>query len=371
MQHLEGRLSTFSLSNSSIALATAGLLFLSDFSSATGPCLAQGPGPIDDKAIAILRGVAESRSGLKRGRMKLIVSVKAPTGTDNSNQYTVLFEGSRRRFDNESSLRGVMGKGSKAAFDGSRVVQFNGQRDVNLRQIDDSTGEVLFDPRILGITTSYYSGYAINQCLGIDNPRAARIIAEESIENRKVTHIQLIDAYERHFEFWVSEGPEFQVVRCLRKSSGSKRTITTQSSYVPDVFRGLLPTRVVTTENGPDGLPRLEYVMQVQSAEEPAAIDSKQWTLEGINPPIGTNVLDLRIKEQVGYWDGTRIVKDLGSVPPAMPPSKEELKNKDFRTWLVVANLIGVAVAGVSLWYWKRSRRLSGNNDPTPPSGSA
>src|SRR6266404_1906538 len=103
-----------------------------------------GPDP-----IILLQGVEGVREQIPPSRLH-IRTLYEGSFSGGEPEYMVLFNRELRYFastNGDSPMRML--------FDGKDVLRFDGASSVILRNLDTQTPDYLFDPRLLGITTSY------------------------------------------------------------------------------------------------------------------------------------------------------------------------------------------------------------------------
>jgi hypothetical protein len=69
-----------------------------------------------------------------------------------------------------------------------------------------------------------------------------------------------------------------------------------------------LPSFVETKSIDANGKLKWGDKIEIIEAKCPIKLQSKMWTIAGLNPKKGAEIVDLRIKKGIGYWNGTKIV---------------------------------------------------------------
>jgi peroxiredoxin len=111
--------------------------------------------------------------------------------------------------------------------------------------------------------------------------------------------VSALGSGERHF--WVDSRYSDRVLRFEWRHENANAIVI--SEYDVDNSRDALPVSV-RFENFRDNQLRTTYRFTRRNSAFNFKADSRVWTLNGLEMPIGTEVVDKQLKRRIGYWDG-------------------------------------------------------------------
>lgn len=246
--------------------------------------------------VTLLQGVQSVRLQIPPSRLQ-IRTVYADDWSTNETVMLVEFDGDQRRFakvGGEFELR--------SAFNGNEVIHFDGGQSVTVRDTSNSTSDYFFDPRLLGITTTYWWSESAGHAFPMDDSKI-EVIGHERISGEMAWHVRITDSYEQRIDLWIDPDNSFRVYRFDFSIEGLKRN-EALSFYENPKFTWL-PSRVESRNYRANGRLVLTRVFTILKAQADVAFSDRTWTLAGLNLPIGVSVTDLRINRRVGYWNGS------------------------------------------------------------------
>jgi hypothetical protein len=300
----------------------------------------------------LLIGIASVREQIPPSRLYIRVNSEHVFGSSQED-YSVLFDGELRYFaqTNESG-------GTRILYDGRDVMRFDGQGSVILRNLDSQTSDLLFDPRIFGISALYTWGRTIQGVLYLRDDQNAEmeLVGEEEIHGSATWHILITTPTGGKVDLWVDQKPGFRVYRLdERWASGSR----TARSFYETTDYPWLPSRVETEEFDSDGKLRFKRAISILAATANVRIHEKVWTLEGLLAGLELSLLvpitDVRAGQIVGYWRDGKLGPPLPWEPAPSPPPLSSKRMISMGLMTVVL-LVPVAVLA-----WRRfSRQRSG-----------
>jgi hypothetical protein len=266
------------------------------------PAVTDKPDP-----IALLAGVESARMQVPPSRLKLRVLASDPSGTK---EQALMVE-----FDGQ--LRGFTCPGSetpyRTLFDGSHAICYEEHsRQIAYHSLTDGGSMALFDPRLIGLTTSYAWAETIQDVVPYKSPGCqATVVGEEDVEGRHCWHIRLgipLPKYHatNRVDFWIDGKARFRVYR--RDWNHVVTLLYYENSRYP-----WLPSRVVSKEYVNRGTGRWEEratkEIRVLEAEPNVRFTASRWTLQGLQATPGTLVADANVGQHIGTWSGTRIIQ--------------------------------------------------------------
>jgi hypothetical protein len=297
-------------------------------------CKADSPDP-----AVLLQGVEQARLQIPASRL-IAKMVYTNSLASVSKQLVVEFDGNKRRYLSGETKSGDL-------FDGSQAICFDGKDSVTLRDTSDATANYLFDPRLLGITTTYSWGETIETAVPHQNVKKIELIGAEQINGLPVWHVRLIDSYDQQINLWINSDHGFRVYRYDFSILGETNSTL---SYYENPDYPWLPSRVETSyRSGTNGSILSGRTTSILKAEK-AKLPEKTWTIAGVQPAIGAAVSDLRIKQRIGYWNGHGL-SQRADLEPEFEPVK---MSKRFPVLMIIIFLVGPVVF---LWHYYSSKR--------------
>ncbi len=176
-----------------------------------------------------------------------------------------------------------------------------------------------FDPRALGITTGLYSDLTLNESvayrLGRDFTLAAANDPSGKQDPETVT-VELTDRFGQRVRFAMQPRSPYRVYRYSKTiprsdaDGGILVRYVTEAEYWPDAATSWLPKRLVMYHqpNGDVSQRAAETTVEFNEPEFVSKFDRQTWTIEGLSMPVGQPLTDLRIKQRIGYWDGSKLL---------------------------------------------------------------
>ncbi len=297
-------------------------------------CQAATPDP-----LTLLKGVEQARLQIPPSRLtvQLIYTNAAGRGTE---EHIIEFDGSKRRYSTENA------KGCEL-FNGSNVVSFDGSRSVTICDTDQASADYLFDPRLLGITTTYTWGETVKTAVPCRGIKQLALIGADHINRHSVWHVHLIDSYDQQINLWIDSEHGFKVYRYDFNVIGETNSTL---AYYDDQSYPWLPSRVETSyRGGKDGSILAGRSIFILKAKANIKLPKNTWTIAGVRPSIGAAVVDLRMKMRLGYWNGHGLSEN-PDVEPQFNPAKwvTSIRAK----WIIILVIMTI-LPGVIIWLWQ------------------
>lgn len=307
------------------------------------------------RAKALLRGAAEAR--LRSNSIRVEVELGYPdVATPYVNSCLLEMDGARRRID-QSPPPFV---NHSIIMDGDVLTSFRrtAHEDVQIYDLSEATGtrgDVIFDPRVIGLEDDPHCSLAVNVCFWYENVDSMAIVGVEKRGDVEVCKIRVNrSAWNSTREYWIDES-EFRVHRLITDLEGFHLDIV--SEFTDPRIPAPFPSRVTTRREVAGQIPdRREFV--VKSLELDAKIDPERFTLQTMDLTPNTPVVDYRISRIIGYWNGEGISEHpiptkVQDATPPRPPERESAQNIRTRIWLITINVLVVA-GFVGLFWWRR-----------------
>jgi len=266
--------------------------------------------------VYLLKGIISSREQIPPTLLKTRHEVQNPF-INNIYYYTILFDRELRYYSKTNN-----GEVLNMLFNGSDVLQyFCGKSQhlgsVYIRSISQQTSDALFDPRILGLSVLFWSRN-INNCIPYSKEllpfspsyHTVSIIGKELIDDKDTWHINIffkgLSDEGVSLNYWVDPNNRFRVYK-YEEIITNVHHIIINSKY-DDKYKWL-PTYVEELSLLNNGKLSSKYTITILEAKERVNIPSTTWTIAGLNPPKGAEIVDLRIQKGIGFWDGKKVVK--------------------------------------------------------------
>jgi hypothetical protein len=349
----------------------------------------------DPDPVALLRAAEAAREPLHG---KLVIKVRSESiqpKKGESRQYSldIVFDRERRRFVHEETIFTLdppkpgkpspedqfkaIGRDKQRAvalgiahweptrtrliYDGAQTLSYSEQGGGQILAQKPGPPYPCFDPRILGLAHSPTVTESLGDALGYRTAKEVRLVGREEIRGQPVWHVLVVvDAIkgtgERHF--WVEDREGYRVHRYERRAEPKPQNVwadRVELFYSPNGGPHPYPVRVERHAS----YPRQEYQVtyDVESADLKSTPDQSLFGYKGLEMPPGAMVIDERISQVAGYWDGEGLGPDRpAAVKQAVQIAAEEEEGGRGRRWLFPAiTATAVLALVVGLRYWRRS----------------
>jgi hypothetical protein len=346
------------------------------------------PGP---DPLALLRGVEAARLAIPSGQIEWRVERTRPLtpkyGKDLIRVFAT-FDGGKRRFeehkrvlwtepvegasqrspddllaamdeDREEFVRAGFGQWKevrvRSIFDGTQFLQFLGGSGATIADPSRGTPNYVFDPRILGITPLLSLKATVPRCLAYRDAQSVELVGEEDIDGQQAWHVKVVGSPEAMAEchFWIEANEPFAVYRCERRTPYSHDVSV--SHYDSPSGADRLPTRVLIEYHQDNGEVSHRFEFTQVEAQFGINPDDGAFTLAGLDLPVGAPVVDVRIHQRLGYWNG----KGLSHTRTAAMGPRYELEPTppDTRVWYLVLALLPILIVAVILYRHHRFKQ--------------
>lgn len=293
----------------------------------------------------LLNGVRSVREQLPPSQLHLRATFRSPT-INNQSEFLVIFSGARRMYCQTNGGPDNV----RILFDGSEVFRYDGINSAIVRDPDTQTPDYLFDPRLLGITTSYTWDGTLESGLYLGS-ESIRLVGKEEVHGLPAWRVHAVGKYNRELDIWVAADDRFSVYKVVEQAEGLGRR-EGLSFYNEAILHGL-PARVENTDYDIKGQIRFQRTLEVLSYTPHLATSNTSWTLNalfgGVKLPTWVPVTDVRIGAVRGYWrDG-----ELG--PPEPWEHKPQPPKLGYKSVTVMVAVVGLLAAA---FLWKTGRKV-------------
>lgn len=264
--------------------------------------------------------------------------------------YEVLVDGGKRRF---RSL-GPSDRAGRAAYDGQALYYYHPHPGVvERRKLEGFADEFVFDPRTLGLNHYWLPQIGVEDTLPIAEGGHADVIGRARVGGWETWHLRIRPGRKWRF-------PDGYLVECWIDGRGRVRRywqngVTVESDYDKDIPGGL-PSTVHSVGN-PSGQRDARTVCVIQKIVSlPGGLGEEEFSIGGLDVPMGTPVHDLSLKKRIGFWDGSRVIEGVGDAALAATVAFDRRA-----AWVTLAVMFLLLVGG-GVWFVKAWRRsgLSG-----------
>lgn len=318
----------------------------------------QPPDPVE-----LLRNIAGARQKIASGEMEFEVShydFSRPLDGTNQMRINVVFDGGKRRFESfdrefayvlmgpdadkvtDAKIRDMrldkeaaVKAGLLTGFESHHVTECDGAALLNYWEtdgkpesatIDDpakGSAWYVFDPRCLGLSPTLLPRTTIEDCLGHRNAESVQLVGRESVEKIATWHVRVLFKSHMASDFWIDISHPSRVIK---NAWNGDEVLSEFDPAQPD---DPIPTEVFCIAfHGPDR-ERSQTRFIRRRARFNVPVDPASWTLAGLNLPVGTEVVDLRIQRRIGYWNGSGLSQNFLSKTAPRPPEKHRPPNAD------------------------------------------
>jgi hypothetical protein len=257
-------------------------------------CFAQTPDP-----VILIQGVEQARLQIPPSRLHIHVVFRDPLRS-HERDHVLEFDGDRRRsLPSPPQNVGLF-------YDGSQVCRYiPSNKQASFRDIADSTSDTLFDPRTLGLSVGLGWNLTVSDLLPYKQG-TVEMVGKEQVHGIDAWHVRILlkKPFNYSRDLWIGDTDKFPVYRYEVNLENQKHSII---SFYDNKTYPSLPSRVECSSSNTNGTLRFGLVVTITKAEQNVAFPEANWTLAGLNLPVGTEVMDRRTKLTIGYWNGTNV----------------------------------------------------------------
>lgn len=257
-------------------------------------CCAQTPDP-----ITLIQGVEMARLQIPPSRLHFHV-VYRDLLRKNESDHVIEFDGNKRR-----SLP-LTPQGASLFYDGSQACLYSPDRkQASFRDIQDATPDALFDPHTLGLDSGLGWPLMVADLLPY-REGGVEMVGREMVRGIETWHVRisLSKPFKHQRDLWIGDATGFPVYRYDLTLESERQTVM---SFYESPSYTWLPSRVECSSVDTNGTLRFGLTVTLTKAEAQVSFSETNWTLAGLNLPVGTQVMDRRTKLTIGYWNGTSV----------------------------------------------------------------
>lgn len=323
-------------------------------------CTTKGQDDTVPAPAALLLGVENAR--LAYSRVLVRMEVFWNTGRPDAQSYRCLVEqvGQHRRF----GIDVLNGRPQIIIQNGDECFGYRRTANGAVRLYDlhygAKSGDLAYDPRLLGLAEVLKCNLRVDQCLWYDDADSLTTQGTEELDGIPMWRVVAVRD-DTTLTDWIEE-PTFRIHRRVVKTPLSVTTILSSYDGVDD--GSPFPSHVEARYELNDGHALRTTITRVNEFALDASIPEDRFTLASMDLPLNTSIVDYRIQRVVGFWDGEGISPEraryAGARSGNLPPAFEEAKAQNTPSryvWIAVVNVVFVMIVG---GVWWRKRRAAG-----------
>lgn len=302
-------------------------------------CRAQSP-----DAITLIQGVELARLQIPPSRLHFHLVFRDPL-RKNEKDHILEFHGDKRR------LAALTPQDTSLFYDGSQACLYlPSLKQASFRDIADSTADCLFDPRVLGLSSGLTWAGSLSELLPYKQGRV-EMVGGEQVRGLSAWHVRILmeDPIKYQIDLWIGDTERFPVYRYDMAFDTERRSII---SFYEDQSYPWLPSKVDSTTFTTNGALIFGLTVALTEAEANVAFEETNWTLAGLNLPVGTEVVDRRTKLTTGYWSGTNVTPF--NVWAANRSAKPKPTTRTEHSRVTVLVILFATAAVFPFLFWKR-----------------
>jgi hypothetical protein len=242
----------------------------------------------------------------------------------------------------------------RAVCVGSEVMEYSEQSGAAVKDAATGSPEMCFDPRILGVARNPTVTLTLSDTLGFATAKEVRLHDKETIRGVEAWHVEVVRPVEGiSYHFWVEDKEGFRIhryeYRTKREGGGDATTCRAESYYTSNA---LLPDRVEEVHVDSAGEAEVTFAVDVTGLG--TRPDSSVFGYKGLELPPGEEVVDDRIKQSLGFWDGERLLPKRND---AVKKAVALANNQPGTDWITIILVAVAALGAVALiWFYFRRR---------------
>ncbi|MES2789706.1 MAG: hypothetical protein V4719_08800 [Planctomycetota bacterium] len=268
--------------------------------------------PSVSEALGLLKALEKTRTSFKPFRLN--GTLRRPfLNADDKTTFRVDCEDAKYRVTSLGSRRRV------AVYDGEQLLTYDGQQNAAIMKPEERSSSALaFDPRTLGFSTGLYSDLTLKENLAYHSAKDTVIVdIPPGRRQSGLVGVELTDRFAQRIRFEVENHAPYRVhyyskTISRKDGKGIFATYTTTTEYWPEQSENWIPKKLTAfTQYGDDDQKVVESVVEFERPEFVSEIAPSTWTIAGLSLPFGEPVVDLRIKQRIGYWNGAELVEQV------------------------------------------------------------
>lgn len=237
-------------------------------------------------------------------------------------------------------------------YDGEQLLSFDNAGSAVISRRDQPPPGFSFDPRAIGLIPIYNAKLTLDKQIPYSSAKRIRLSRRESVDDVATVVVHLVDQFGEENRYWIQPTKNYRVVRFekeIRFVNGDDHHVhrfEVTSRFPAEAPQGMqwIPSEV-HAKGIHDGVETLNNELRGGTIEVVKGFPPHIWTLKGLNMPVGQPVVDLRIKERIGYWNSDGVLTEEPMASPARPTSTAAPKragNFFVRSLLLIVNAVAL-----------------------------
>jgi hypothetical protein len=167
--------------------------------------------------------------------------------------------------------------------------------------------DLVYDPRILGLVDLPSANKTVKQCMCYEIYTEQSLVDRETINGTNVWHVRCIQTGLATADFWIEE-PSFRVHRKQIESLETGKLKVVIDSKFDSKSVGPFPSEfhIQRFERNKQVFNRTIRITKIVHGKP---IPPERFTLTSMDLPLNTDIIDYRIHQRIGFWDGEKMVK--------------------------------------------------------------
>jgi len=191
----------------------------------------------------------------------------------------------------------------RTAYDG-KVFLYFGDSGTEITDSTNDFGWYIFDPRTVGLLCVSITAHGtLDKMSCFQNPESVSIIGKEDVGGIPAWHLKEILSGDWVYEFWLDVAHPTHILKHADPGNHSMLF----ERYDPQNPSDPLPGEIDFIDQGHWAY---ECYWFRRHARYNVPIDPKAFTLAGLGMAPGVPVVDVRIQQRIGYWNGSTLVED-------------------------------------------------------------
>jgi hypothetical protein len=252
----------------------------------------------DPDPRVLLQGVASARSEIRSGEL-IVRAIYQSERVRTDRLLHVRFKDAKRNY-----VVLFRADPARSVYDGTDVMVYR-HKSAIVTDPSNAGAHYLFDPRVLGLTTSLRPGVTIKNALRSEDAREVSLVGEEENDGVLTWHVKVVDGHDQQHHFWIEDAPLYRVHK-YEYRYGDELLRTCVSHYGERPGMAALPESIeVRAYRG--GELHYEREIEIVRAIINMPVEAKLFTMTGLLMAKGTPVS--RENKRIGYWDGSNLVQ--------------------------------------------------------------
>jgi hypothetical protein len=259
-------------------------------------------------ALALLKGVEHTRLQYEPIQVEFVTQYTGDADFGARSIRTIAVVQGNKRFLEEFPVGNDSFPGCVTILNNGEVNQFRRSNASSVNRYDFTTAirraNIVYDPRIIGLVSLPTADKTVQMCLCYKTYPDVELVGQEEVNDVNVWHVRC-NRDDAHADFWVEE-PSFRVHRVVIDTG--QMNLKVESKFDSQSV-GPFPSEVAIErfERGKQVFNRLIKISKILHGQD---LSEGLFTLQSMNLPLNTDVIDYRILRRLGYWDGEKLVDD-------------------------------------------------------------